>query len=65
MQMVKILISLPVSAKAFLDQLKEEGYTASGYVAHLLAEDLKRRRRAGWTPTPGWKNAPAKRKKEN
>ena len=51
---VKILISLPPTLRDFLEALKAEGYTASGYMAHLLREDRRARLESGWVPGLGW-----------
>ncbi len=42
MQMERVLISLPKPLKAKLDALRQEGYTASGYIRALLERDLKK-----------------------
>lgn len=51
---VKILISLPPALRDFLEALKAEGYTASGYVCHQLREDRRARLESGWVPGRGW-----------
>lgn len=52
---VKILISLPLSIKQYLDNLKRlEGATVSGYIRHLLEVDREARIGSNWRPTDGW-----------
>lgn len=55
-KMVRVLIQLPKPMKAALDSLKDEGYTASSYLRHLLKEDLRARRESGWIAGRGWVN---------
>lgn len=38
--MERILIQLPKALKAKLDTLKQQGYTASGYIRALLEREL-------------------------
>ena len=38
--MPRIVISLPKSLKAKLDDLRAKGYTASGYIRSLLEREL-------------------------
>ena len=38
--MTKVLINLPVSLKAKLDDLKVQGYTASGFIRAVLEREL-------------------------
>jgi len=38
--MAKLLIDLPDKLKAKLDALKQQGYTASGYILALLEREL-------------------------
>jgi len=40
MSMVKMLIHLPAPLKAKLDALRNQGYTASGYIRALLERNL-------------------------
>ena len=40
MRMVKTIISLPVPLKAKLDALRGQGYTASGFIRHLLEREF-------------------------
>jgi len=42
MSMVKLLIHLPAPLKAKLDALRDQGYTASGYIRALLERELKK-----------------------
>ena len=52
MQMERVLISLPKPLKAKLDALRQEGYTASGYIRALLERDLKKNQVARKRETP-------------
>ena len=40
MKMVRMLIQVPEPVKAKLDALRSQGYTASGYIRHLLEREL-------------------------
>jgi metal-responsive CopG/Arc/MetJ family transcriptional regulator len=40
MQMERVLIQLPKPLKAKLDVLRQQGYTASGYIRALLEREL-------------------------
>ena len=40
MSMVKMLIHVPAPLKAKLDALRDQGYTASGYIRALLEREL-------------------------
>jgi mannitol/fructose-specific phosphotransferase system IIA component len=40
MKMVKLLIQVPQPIKARLDALRNEGYTASGFIRALLEREL-------------------------
>ena len=40
MSMVKLLIHVPAPLKAKLDALREQGYTASGFIRALLEREL-------------------------
>lgn len=46
MEMVKMMIHVPRSIKMKLDALRNQGYTASGYIRSLLERELKH------TPAP-------------
>ncbi len=41
MQMERILIQLPKPLKAKLDALRQQGYTASGYIRALLEREFR------------------------
>ena len=43
MSMVKLLIHLPAPLKAKLDALRNQGYTASGYIRALLERELNQK----------------------
>ena len=52
---VKVLLSLPLSQKKYLDDLKRlEGVTASGYIRKYLELDREARMGQGWSPKDGW-----------
>ena len=40
MKLVRILVSVPESMKKRLDALRSEGYTASGYIRHVLEREF-------------------------
>jgi len=40
MKMVRMLIQLPEPLKHKLDTLREQGYTAAGYIRHVLEKEL-------------------------
>jgi hypothetical protein len=40
MKLVRILVSVPESMKKRLDALRAEGYTASGYIRHVLEREF-------------------------
>ena len=46
-KMVKLLINVPQAMKQQLDGLREEGYTASGYIRRVVAADMAKRARKG------------------
>jgi hypothetical protein len=41
MRMVRLLIQLPAALKTKLDALRTRGYTASGFVRHLLEREFE------------------------
>jgi hypothetical protein len=41
MRLVRILVCVPETMKKRLDALRSEGYTASGYIRHLLDREFK------------------------
>ena len=41
--MAKLLIHLPVSMKQQLDALRNQGYTASGYIRAVLERELNKK----------------------
>ena len=41
MKFVRILIMVPESVKTRLDALRSEGYTASGFIRHVLKREFK------------------------
>ena len=45
MKMVGVLIQMPQPRKARLDELRSQGYTASGYIRYLLERELTERQR--------------------
>ena len=42
MKMVKMLIQVPHPIKAKLDAMRNQGYTASGYIRALLERELNK-----------------------
>ena len=47
MSMIKMLIHVPAPLKAKLDALREQGYTASGYIRALLERELNHPKKKG------------------
>ena len=43
MAMTKLLVYLPIQLKVQLDQLRSQGYTASGFIRSLLERELNRK----------------------
>lgn len=43
MKMERIVIQLPAAIKTKLDELRSQGYTASGYIRALLERELNRK----------------------
>jgi metal-responsive CopG/Arc/MetJ family transcriptional regulator len=43
MKMERVLIQLPTNLKAKLDALRDQGYTASGYIRALLERELNQK----------------------
>ncbi len=43
MSMVKLLIHVPAPLKAKLDALRDQGYTASGFIRALLERELNQK----------------------
>ena len=41
MKMTRMIIQLPRPLKAKLDALRAEGYTATGYIRHVLEQHFK------------------------
>ena len=41
MKMTKLLVSVPESLKAKLDELRTQGYTTSGFIRAVLERELK------------------------
>ena len=54
MKMQRVMLQIPATAKAALDAIRKEGYTAAGYLRHLLEMDLEARKDCGWTPQKSW-----------
>ena len=40
----RILVSLPGPVRTELERLRQKGYSASGYIRHLVERDLERRK---------------------
>jgi metal-responsive CopG/Arc/MetJ family transcriptional regulator len=47
MKMERVLIQLPTELKAKLDALRNQGYTASGYIRALLERELSQPKKKG------------------
>lgn len=47
MRMERVLIQLPKPLKAKLDDLRSEGYTASGFIRALLEREFNRPKKKG------------------
>ncbi len=47
MKQVKVLIQLPMALKARIDRLRVQGYTASGYIRHVLEQHFSTKTRKG------------------
>jgi hypothetical protein len=53
---IKILITLPITLRQYLEDLKRlEGVTVSGYIRQLVEMDRRGRLETGWNPDTGWK----------
>jgi hypothetical protein len=64
---VRILISLPLPLKEYLEDLRRlEHVTVSGYIQQQLRADRQARMENGWRPSMGWayRDTPAWRKLE-
>ena len=47
MKMERVLIQLPTDLKARLDELRAQGYTASGFIRALLEREFKTMNKKG------------------
>lgn len=47
MKMVRLLVSIPTPLRAKLNALRLRGYTASGYIRHLLERELNQAPKVG------------------
>jgi metal-responsive CopG/Arc/MetJ family transcriptional regulator len=50
--LVRIVIQLPVNLKTQLDNLKQEGYTTSGFIRAMLEREFAKREEKLVTPIP-------------
>jgi metal-responsive CopG/Arc/MetJ family transcriptional regulator len=50
--LVRIVIQLPVNLKTQLDNLKQEGYTTSGFIRAMLEREFAKREEKLVTPFP-------------
>lgn len=50
--LVRIVIQLPVDLKAQLDNLKQQGYTASGFIRAMLEREFAKLEDKPATPFP-------------
>jgi metal-responsive CopG/Arc/MetJ family transcriptional regulator len=48
--LVRIVIQLPVNLKAQLDNLKQQGYTTSGFIRAMLEREFAKREENAVTP---------------
>jgi metal-responsive CopG/Arc/MetJ family transcriptional regulator len=50
--LVRIVIQLPVNLKTQLDNLKQQGYTTSGFIRAMLEREFAKREEKPVTPLP-------------
>lgn len=50
--LVRIVIQLPIHLKTQLDNLKQEGYTTSGFIRAMLEREFAKREEKLVTPIP-------------
>ena len=50
--LVRIVIQLPVNLKTQLDNLKQLGYTTSGFIRAMLEREFAKREEKSVTPLP-------------
>jgi metal-responsive CopG/Arc/MetJ family transcriptional regulator len=50
--LVRIVIQLPVNLKTQLDNLKQQGYTTSGFIRAVLERELAKTEEKPVTPLP-------------
>ena len=50
--LVRIVIQLPINLKAQLDNLKQQGYTTSGFIRAVLEREFAKREEKPVTPLP-------------
>lgn len=50
--LVRIVIQLPIHLKTQLDNLKQEGYTTSGFIRAMLEREFAKREEKLVTPPP-------------
>jgi predicted DNA-binding protein len=50
--LVRIVIQLPVNLKIQLDNLKQQGYTASGFIRAMLEREFAKMEEKSVTPLP-------------
>ena len=55
--LVRIVIQLPVDLKTQLDNLKQQGYTASGFIRAMLEREFVKMEEKSVTPFPTGKRA--------
>jgi metal-responsive CopG/Arc/MetJ family transcriptional regulator len=50
--LVRIVIQLPINLKTQLDNLKQQGYTTSGFIRAVLEREFAKREEKPETPLP-------------
>jgi len=50
--LVRIVIQLPINLKTQLDNLKQQGYTTSGFIRAVLEREFAKREEKAVTPLP-------------
>ncbi len=54
-RLVRVVIQLPVELKEQLDALKQQGYTASGFIRAMLEREFANAKQEATTKKPGAK----------
>ena len=56
-KLVRIVIQLPLDLKTQLDNLKQQGYTTSGFIRAMLEREFAKMEEKPVTPFPVWRRA--------